>query len=67
MGDHQINLPIDRKFALNIKEAAVYFGVGEKKLRSLMAEHSELFIQNGVKVLVKRRKFEDFLTSVTAI
>lgn len=65
--DHLIDIPIEHKFALNIKEASAYFGVGEKKLRSIMTEHNELFIQNGVKVLVKRKKFEDFLASVTTI
>ncbi len=64
---HPAYVPIDRKFALNLKEASAYFGVGEKKLRSLVAEHSELFVQNGVKILVKREMFENFLANCTSI
>lgn len=57
------------KYALTVSEAAVYFGIGEKKLRSMIEEynHLGLFIQNGVKYTIKRQKFEAFLNETSAI
>ena len=57
------------KFCLTIEEAAEYFNTGEKKLRRIIADHmdSGLVIQNGVKILIKRKRFEDFLTDLTAL
>lgn len=60
---------ICEKYALTVAEAAVYFGIGEKKLRSMIIDYSHLglFIQNGVKYMIKRKKFEDFLNNASAI
>ena len=57
------------KFCLTIDEAAEYFNIGEKKLRKIVADHldSGFVIQNGVKVLIKRKRFEDFLGDLTAL
>ena len=57
------------KFCLTIEEAAEYFNIGEKKLRRIIADHMDygLVIQNGVKILIKRKRFEDFLTDLTAL
>lgn len=61
-------VPIKDKFCLTIEEAADYFN-GEKKLRKLVTEHlnSDFVIQNGVKYLIKRRRFETFLNEISAI
>ena len=47
----------------------VYFGIGEKKLRSMIEDyrHLGLFIQNGMKYTIKRQKFEAFLNDAYAI
>lgn len=57
------------KFCLTIDEAANYFNIGEKKLRNIVAEHmdSGFVIQNGVKILIKRKRFEEFLEDITAL
>lgn len=57
------------KFCLTIDEAADYFNIGEKKLRSIVADHmdSGFVIQNGVKILIKRKRFEEFLGDITAL
>lgn len=57
------------KFCLTIDEAAEYFNIGEKKLRKIVADHldSDFVIQNGVKVLIKRKRFEGFLEDLTAL
>ena len=60
---------ICEKYALTVTEASAYFGIGEKKLRSMIEEYSHrgLFIQNGVKYMIKRQKFEAFLNEAYAI
>ena len=60
---------IKGKFCLTIDETAEYFNIGEKKLRKIVADYidSGFVIQNGVKVLIKRKRFEDFLEDITAL
>ena len=60
---------ICEKYALTVAEAAVYFGIGEKKLRSMIEnyDHLGLFLQNGTKYNIKRQKFEAFLDGASAI
>lgn len=62
-------VPVWEKFALTIQEAAIYFNIGEKKLRKLTDEHWDdgFVFQNGTKVLIKREKFEKFLNEITSI
>ena len=61
-------IPIKDKFCLTIDEAAAYFNIGEKKLRKIVAENltSDFVIQNGVKYLIKRKRFELFLNEISA-
>lgn len=55
-------VPIKDKFALTIKEASAYFGVGENKIRSLIKEHNCDFVfYVGRKALIKRLNFEKYL------
>ena len=65
----QTQVEIKDKFCLTIDEASVYFNIGEKKLRKLVSDNldSGFIIQNGVKFLIKRKRFEDFLNDLTAI
>ena len=60
---------ICEKYALTVAEAAVYFSIGEKKLRSMIEryDHLGLFLQNGSKYTIKRQKFEAFLNDAYAI
>lgn len=60
---------IKDKFCLTIDEASEYFNIGEKKLRQIASENldSGFVIQNGVKVLIKRKRFETFLEELSTI
>ena len=51
------------KYTLTIEEAAAYFGIGQKKIRSLVQTHEndDFILHVGVKVLIKRKKFENFI------
>ena len=65
----EIEVQVKDKFCLTIDEASEYFNIGEKKMRKLVVENmdSGFVIQNGVKVLIKRKCFEAFLDDLSAI
>lgn len=56
-------VPIWEKYSLNFAEAAEYFGIGEKRLRQIVAEHSGagFFLEVGTHIRIKRKKFSEFL------
>ena len=58
---------ISTKYLLTIKEAARYFGIGERKLRE-MSEYTEgIFLTNGNKLLINRHKMEEFLDQSSTV
>ena len=65
--NNETQVQIQNKFCLTIDEAVIYFNIGEKKLRKLVSDNldSGFIIQNGVKFLIKRKRFEDFLNDLT--
>lgn len=67
--NNETQVQIQNKFCLTIDEAVIYFNIGEKKLRKLVSDNldSGFIIQNRVKFLIKRKRFEDFLNDLTAI
>lgn len=62
-------LPLNQRFTLTLKEASLYFHIGEKKLRQLANEHPEekFLVFNGRKVLIIREQFEKFLCETSCI
>ena len=55
-------LPIDRKYALTVTEAAEYTNIGINKLIEMLKNPRCPFVlYNGCKQLVKRRILEDYL------
>ena len=65
----QSNVPLWHKYSLTVSEASEYFNIGEKKLRQLVQENdtADFILNNGVKVLIKRIKFEQFIDSVSCL
>lgn len=63
------SVPLWHKYTLTITEASDYFGIGEKKLRQMVQENAtaDFLLNNGVKVLIKRMKFEQFLDETCSI
>ena len=61
--------PPKDKFLLTVDEASSYFGIGQKKIRRIVAENidSGFIIQNGKKYLIKRQRFEAFLDETSSI
>ena len=59
--DKSASVPVKDKYAMDIKEASEYFGIGERKL------DTGFVLQNGVKYLIKRRQFEQYLEPRTSV
>ena len=59
-------VPIWQKFTLTVEEAAVYFRIGENKLRQIMSENrnADFILWNGNRPQIKRQKFEDFINNL---
>ena len=62
-------IPVWKRYALTITEAAEYYHIGENKLRMIADEHLEadFIIMNGNRILIKRQKFEEYLDHATVV
>ena len=59
-----MNLPIDRKMLLSIREAAEYSNIGINKIDEMLKQPNCPFVLYvGTKKLVKRKAFEEFIES----
>lgn len=65
----QNTIPVWKRYALTITEAAEYYHIGENKLRMIADEHPEadFIILNGNRILIKRQKFEEYLDRATVV
>lgn len=63
------DIPIWEKYTLSVEEAAVYFRIGEGKLRTLINERpdADYILWNGSRAQIKRRKFEDYIDASQTI
>lgn len=64
-----MDIPIWEKYMLTIEEAAIYFRIGEKKLRRIAEENrdSKWVIMNGNRLQIIRTGLERFLEEVETI
>ena len=62
-------VPIWEKYTLSVEEAAVYFRIGEGKLRQLIEDDKQAkdLLWNGNRVQIKRELFERFVDELEAI
>ena len=68
MANTEIHVPIENKLALTIPEAAEYSNIGQNKLEKLLKTPNCPFVLFvGAKKLVKRKKFERFISEKTQI
>lgn len=67
--DRTYEIPIWKKYTLSVEEAAIYFRIGENKLRNLINENknADYLLWNGNRVQIKREKFERFVDGLEAI
>ena len=58
-------IPIGQKYMLSISEAAEYFNIGTKKIRSLANANMNRFaITMGNRILIVRERFEEYIKSL---
>ncbi len=63
------SIPKSERYALSVKDASEYFGIGENKLRRIINDNKEadFVLWNGSKALIKRKVFEGYLNKENAI
>ncbi len=63
------DIPVWRRYILTIEEAAMYYHIGEGKLRMIIEEHpdEDFYVMNGNRALIKREKFEQYLDQATVV
>ena len=63
-----ITMPVSEKYLLTIREAAVYFNIGIKKMRRLAEDNPGGFaVFSGNRYLINRTKFERFIEQSSEI
>lgn len=64
-------VPIWEKFLLTVKEASLYFNIGENKMHRIVNDYLDsdykFVVQNGGRNMIKRQMFEEFLNQTTSI
>ena len=64
-----IEIPYWEKYMLTLREAAEYFHIGEKKMRQIVDENmdAKFLLENGNRVMIKRKLFEEHLDKANVI
>ena len=64
-----IEIPYWEKYMLTLREAAAYFHIGEKKMRQIVDENmdAKFLLENGNRVMIKRKLFEEYLDKANVI
>ena len=64
-----IEIPYWEKYMLTLREAAEYFHIGEKKMRQIVEENmdAKFLLENGNRVMIKRKLFEEYLDKANVI
>ena len=64
----EVSVHLGEKDLLTIKEAAIYFNIGQKKMRRIAEDYiGDLAIFCGNRYLIKRKKFEDFIDKTSGL
>lgn len=63
------SVPLWEKYTLTIREAAEYFHIGEKRLRSIVENNStaDFILRNGNRIMIKRKLFERYIDDAPII
>lgn len=66
---NMVEMPYWEKYMLTLREAAEYFHIGEKKMRQIVDENmdADFVLENGNRVMIKRKRFEEYLDKATVI
>lgn len=64
------DIDLKDKYALTVPEAIRYFGIGERKMYMLAAEHAsadDFAFMKGCHYMIIREKFQEFLLASSSI
>lgn len=66
---NRLNIAISERYTLSVEEAAIYFRIGENKLRRLISENrdADFILWNGNRPQIKRKKFEQYIDKLNII
>lgn len=68
MKNHEVYVPIWEKFILTIREASLYFNIGQNKISELLdIPDCPFVLRRGTKKLVKREEFEKYIQKTDCI
>ncbi len=69
MSDNKLKIAICERYTLSVEEAAVYFRIGENKLRKIISENqdADFILWNGNRPQIKRKKFENYIDKINTI
>lgn len=62
-------IPIWEKYTLTVDEAAMYFRIGENKLRKIISENedADYILWNGNRPQIKRKRFENYVDRISLV
>lgn len=68
-GSEDEEVPIWERYILTIREASIYFHIGEKRLRAIVEENplADFVVMNGNRSLIKRKLFEKFIDESSVV
>lgn len=66
---NEILVPVSQKYLMTVDEAGAYFNIGVNRIREMEKEQAtrKCFLRNGVKLLVKRKKLEEYLDGLMSL
>ncbi len=69
MSDNKLKISICERYTLSVEEAAVYFRIGENKLRKIISENqdADFILWNGNRPQIKHKKFENYIDKINTI
>ena len=64
-----VEVPVWERYTLSVEEAAVYFGIGENKLRKIIGENedADFILWNGNRPQIKRILFEKYIDKCNVV
>ncbi len=67
MSDNKLKIAICERYTLSVEEAAVYFRIGENKLRKIISENqdADFILWNGNRPQIKRKNLKTISTKST--
>ena len=65
----KFEVPIWERYSLTINEASCYFHIGDRKIREIVEDdpRADYLIRVGNRVMIKRKRFEQFLDRQEAV